>query len=103
VRRQKSKLMLFFLRALGYEVTTGVGGNGVVAIVSNGEGPSVLLRTDMDGLPVEEKTGLPYASKVSTQSDSGSVLPVMHACGHDVHMSSCYGTLRRTRFSTTRH
>ena len=82
------------MRALGYEVTTGVGGTGVVAILRNGEGPAVLLRTDIDALPVEEKTGLSYASKVTMQNDSGMMVPVMHACGHDVHMSSWYGTAR---------
>jgi len=81
-------------RALGYEVTTGVGGTGVVAILRNGTGPTVLLRTDMDALPVQEKTGLPYASVVTVKSDSGATVPVMHACGHDVHMSSWFGTAR---------
>ena len=59
------------LKALGYEVTTGVGGTGVVAILKNGKGPTVLVRADMDALPVEERTGLPYASKVTTKDDSG--------------------------------
>ncbi len=79
------------LRRLGYEVTTGIGGTGVVAILRNGKGPTVLVRTDMDALPVEEKTGLPYASKVTTKDDSGATVPVMHACGHDVHMTSLVG------------
>jgi amidohydrolase len=79
------------LKALGYEVTTGVGGTGVVAILKNGKGPTVLLRTDMDALPVEERTGLPYASKVTTKDDSGATVSVMHACGHDVHMTSLVG------------
>lgn len=82
------------VRGLGYEVTTGVGGTGLVAVLPNGQGPTVLLRTDMDALPVEEKTGLLYASKVVTRSDSGETVPVMHACGHDVHMSSWYGTAK---------
>jgi hippurate hydrolase len=82
------------LKALGYEVTTGVGMTGIVAVMKNGDGPAVLLRTDMDALPLEEKTGLPYASKVTTKSDSGATIPVMHACGHDIHMSSWYGTAK---------
>ncbi|QRN94157.1 amidohydrolase [Archangium violaceum] len=80
------------LRKLGYEVTQNVGGHGVVAVLRNGKGPTVLLRTDMDGLPVEEKTGLPYASKATMKDDSGQGVPVMHACGHDVHMTAWVGT-----------
>jgi hippurate hydrolase len=79
------------LKALGYEVTTGVGGYGVVAILKNGKGPTVLLREDMDALPVEERTGLAYASKVTTKDDSGATVSVMHACGHDVHMTGLIG------------
>jgi len=79
------------LKALGYEVTTGVGGTGVVAILKNGKGPTVLVRTDMDALPVEERTGLPYASKVTAKDDTGATVSVMHACGHDVHMTSLVG------------
>lgn len=79
------------LKALGYEVTTGVGGTGVVAILKNGKGPVVLVRADMDALPVEERTGLPYASKVTTKDDSGATVSVMHACGHDIHMTSLIG------------
>jgi len=81
-------------KALGYDVTTGVGGTGVVAILRNGPGPTVLLRTDMDGLPIEEKTGLPFASQVVTKSISGTTTSVMHACGHDIHMSSWFGTAK---------
>ena len=80
------------LRALGYEVTEHVGRTGVVAVLKNGAGPTVMLRTELDALPVEEKTGLPYASKVRTKDDSGRDVPVMHACGHDLHMSSLVGT-----------
>jgi amidohydrolase len=80
------------LRSLGYEVTEGVGGTGVVAILKNGAGPTVMLRTELDALPVEEKTGLPYASKVHTKDDSGRDVPVMHACGHDLHMASLVAT-----------
>src|ERR1700723_3035325 len=80
------------LRSLGYEVTEGIGGTGVVAILKNGAGPTVMLRTELDALPVEEKTGLPYASKVHTKDDSGRDVPVMHACGHDLHMASLVAT-----------
>ena len=80
------------LRALGYDVTEHVGGTGVVALLKNGAGPTVMLRTELDALPVEEKTGLSYASKVRTKDDSGADVPVMHACGHDVHMAALYGT-----------
>ena len=80
------------LRSLGYEVTEGVGGTGVVAILKNGAGPTVMLRTELDALPVEEKTGLPYASKVHAKDDAGHDVPVMHACGHDLHMAALVGT-----------
>lgn len=80
------------LRTLGYEVTEHIGGTGVVAILKNGPGPTVMLRTELDGLPVEEKTGLPYASKARTKDDNGRDVAVMHACGHDVHMASLWGT-----------
>jgi hippurate hydrolase len=79
------------LRALGFEVTAGVARTGVVGILRNGKGPTVMLRTDLDALPVEEKTGLPYASKVTTKDDAGETVHVMHACGHDVHMTSWIG------------
>lgn len=79
------------LRTLGYEVTEHVGGAGVVAILKNGSGPTVMLRTELDALPVEEKTGLPYASKVHAKDDSGHDVPVMHACRHDLHMASLVG------------
>jgi len=80
------------LRSLGYNVTEHVGGTGIVAILKNGDGPTIMLRTELDALPVEEKTGLPYASKVRTKDDSGRDTPVMHACGHDLHMASFIGT-----------
>jgi amidohydrolase len=80
------------LRQLGYEVTESFGGTGVVGIMKNGSGPTVMLRTELDALPVEELTGLPYASKTRTKDDSGRDVPVMHACGHDLHMSSWWGT-----------
>ena len=79
-------------RDLGYAVTENVGGTGVVAVLKNGAGPTVMFRAELDGLPVEEKTALPYASKVRTKDDSGRDVGVMHACGHDVHMASLFGT-----------
>jgi hippurate hydrolase len=79
------------LKTLGYDVTTGVGGYGVVAVMKNGKGPTVLVRADMDALPVEEKTGLPYASKVTAKNAAGETVPVMHACGHDAHVTSLVG------------
>jgi hippurate hydrolase len=79
------------LRALGFEVTAGVGKNGVVGLLRNGKGPTVMLRTELDALPVEEKTDLPYASKVVTKNDAGDNVYVMHACGHDIHMTSWVG------------
>lgn len=90
------------LRALGYEVTENVGkyarpewkGYGVVAVMKNGAGPTVLVRSDMDALPVEEMTGVPYASKVKTKNDAGQEVSVMHACGHDVHMTTLLGTAK---------
>src|SRR5882762_4884303 len=80
------------LRSVGYEVTEKVGGTGVVAILKNGPGPTVMLRTELDALPVEEKTGLPYASTVHAKDDGGRDVPVMHACGHDLHMAALAGT-----------
>jgi len=79
------------LRALGFTVTTGVGRTGVVGILKNGPGSTVMLRTDLDALPVEEKTGLPYASKATAKNAAGETVPVMHACGHDVHMTVWIG------------
>ncbi len=79
------------LQSLGYEVTTGIGGTGVVGLLRNGSGPAVMLRADMDALPLEEKTGLPYASKVIAKDHNGLVVPVMHACGHDVHTACLVG------------
>jgi len=79
------------LRNAGFEVTEHVGRTGVVAVMKNGAGPTVMLRTELDALPVEEKTGLPYASKVRAKDDSGHDVAVMHACGHDLHMASLLG------------
>lgn len=83
------------LRAAGLEVTTGIGKTGVVGILKNGDGPLILLRADMDGLPVEEKSGLAYASKTMQIGEDGKEYPVMHACGHDVHITSMVGSARR--------
>ncbi|MDQ3666581.1 MAG: amidohydrolase [Acidobacteriota bacterium] len=102
---REEKTSAFFagqLRALGYAVTERVGkfdrpewvGYGVVAVLKNGDGPTVLLRTDLDALPVTEKTDLPYASKVKTKNDAGQEVGVMHACGHDIHITSMLGTAR---------
>jgi hippurate hydrolase len=82
------------LREAGFTVTEGVGGTGVVAMMKNGDGPLVMMRADMDGLPVEEKSGLPNASKARQVDPSGNEVPVMHACGHDVHITSLVGTAR---------
>ncbi len=78
------------LRAAGYEVTTSVGSTGVVGVLRNGDGPIVMLRADMDALPVREATGLPYASNATADQDGKSV-PVMHACGHDMHVTWLIG------------
>jgi amidohydrolase len=78
-------------REAGFEVTEKVGGHGIVGALQNGDGPTVMLRTDLDALPVAEKTNLPYASTVQTQTDDGSKSGVMHACGHDLHMTVITG------------
>lgn len=82
------------LAAAGFTVTPKVGGHGVVGVLKNGPGPVILVRADMDGLPIEEKTGLPYASKERTRDADGKEVGVMHACGHDVNMSCLIGTAR---------
>jgi len=82
------------LSKAGAEVTTQVGKTGVVGVLRNGKGPTVLVRTDLDALPVTERTELPYASKATTPGDDGNPVGVMHACGHDIHMTSFIGTAR---------
>ncbi|WP_068544363.1 amidohydrolase [Thalassotalea crassostreae] len=82
------------IRSQGYEVTEGVGGTGIVAILKNGKGPMVMVRADMDGLPVVEQSGLKNASKVKMTDWDGNEVGVMHACGHDVHITSLVGTAR---------
>ncbi|MFF1462350.1 M20 family metallopeptidase [Streptomyces sp. NPDC058330] len=79
------------LRACGYDVTEGIGGTGVIGVLRNGDGPVVMARADMDALPVREETGLPYASTVTVPDGNGGEQPVMHACGHDVHVTGLIG------------
>ena len=96
IENKTAERMAKELADAGFEVTTGVGGTGVVAMLKNGPGPLVSMRADMDGLPVEEKSGLPYASKARQISPiTGKEVPVMHACGHDVHITSLVGTARQ--------
>ena len=78
----------------GLQITSGVGGHGLVGVLKNGDGPTLLIRADMDGLPVQEETGLPHASKKQMTDDQGNTVYTMHACGHDVHMTSFVGTAR---------
>lgn len=91
---ETSKRLASELEALGYEVSTGIATTGVVAIMRNGEGPLVMMRADMDGLPVKEKSGLPYASTATQVDWEGNNVSTMHACGHDVHITSLVGTAR---------
>ncbi len=83
------------LRSAGYEVVTGIGGHGLAAVLKNGSGKTLLIRTDLDALPVTEQTGLVYASTVTTKDDRGNEVGVMHACGHDIHMTALVGVARR--------
>lgn len=85
------------LRRLGLDVTDKIGGHGVVALLKNGSGPTVLVRADMDALPVKEETGLPYASTVRTTNAQGAEVSVMHACGHDVHITCLVGVAELLR------
>lgn len=89
-----SKKMEVQLKAMGFEVTTKFRGNGVVGVFKNGEGKTIMLRTDMDALPIKENTGLDFASKVITKDQNGNDAPAMHACGHDMHMTVWLGTLK---------
>jgi amidohydrolase len=82
------------VKAAGFDVTPGVGGHGFVAVMKNGTGPTILVRTDLDALPVVEQTTVPYASKQRTQNEQGAEVGVMHACGHDIHMTSFVGAAR---------
>ena len=80
------------LKDIGFEVSSNIGGYGIAGILKNGNGPTVLIRTDMDALPIKEQTGLPYASNVRVKDENGKEVGVMHACGHDVHMTVFIGT-----------
>ena len=82
------------LKALGFDVTTGVGRTGIVGLLRNGAGPTVMLRTELDALPVAEKTGVPFASTQTVKNLAGVTVPVMHACGHDLHMTAWAGTAK---------
>ncbi|GJL94750.1 MAG: peptidase [Hyphococcus sp.] len=92
---ETAKRLASEIRALGYDVTEGVGGTGVVAVLENGDGPTVLVRADMDGLPVKEDNGLSYMSTATQEDIDGLVKPVMHACGHDTHITSLVDTARQ--------
>ena len=89
--RRTSKLAADHLQNAGYEVTTGIGATGVVGLLRNGDGPTIMLRADMDALPVKEATGLPYASTITGTDREGKTVPVMHACGHDMHVTWLMG------------
>lgn len=89
-----AKLAADRLRAAGYEVTTGVGKTGVVGLLRNGDGPTVMLRADMDALPIQEATGLPYASKATATDRDGNTVPVSHMCGHDMHVTWLAGATK---------
>ncbi len=94
--KQTAKRLAAELKSVGFDVTTGVGGTGIVAIMRNGDGPTLMIRTDLDGLPVQEQTGKSYASTAKGANYLGVTdLPIMHACGHDVHMTALVGTARR--------
>src|SRR6185312_14114587 len=82
------------LHAAGYEVTTGVGSTGVVGLLRNGDGPTVMLRADMDALPIQEATGLDYASKATATDREGQTVPVSHMCGHDMHVTWLAGATK---------
>ena len=92
---ETAKRLATEISALGYQVTEGVGGTGIVAVMKNGPGPTVMIRADMDGLPLKEDSGLAYASDVIQAGVDGEEFPVMHACGHDVHITSLVGTARQ--------
>lgn len=95
IETETARRMAMELSLAGFEVTEGVGGTGVVAILKNGEGPLVMMRADMDGLPIEEKSGLANASRATQQDPiTGNTVFTMHACGHDVHITSLVGTAR---------
>ena len=86
-----AKIAANHLKANGFEITTGIGKTGVVGILRNGNGPTVMLRADMDALPIKEATGLPYASKMTAKGPDGKIVPVAHSCGHDMHVVCLIG------------
>ena len=92
--KETAKTLAAELEKIGFEVSTGIGGHGVVGVLKNGAGTTVLVRTDLDALPVKEATGLAFASTRTTIDDLGKTVPTMHACGHDVHMACWTGTAR---------
>ena len=92
--KETAKTLAAELRRAGFEVSTGIGGHGIVGLLKNGDGPTVLVRTDLDALPVKEATGLAFASTRTTTDDLGKTVRTMHACGHDVHMACWTGTAR---------
>lgn len=92
---ETAKIMAQQVRDAGFTVTEHVGGTGVVALLKNGPGPTVMIRTELDALPVEENTGLPFSSHVRVKNAQGEQIPVAHACGHDLHMTVWTGTARR--------
>ena len=94
MEKETSERLSNELKKVGYEVTQNFGGYGIVGVLKNGEGPTILYRTDLDALPMEEKTGLPYASKVRTKNFDGNEVGTMHSCGHDMHMAVWTGTAR---------
>ncbi|MDI9446929.1 MAG: M20/M25/M40 family metallo-hydrolase, partial [Planctomycetota bacterium] len=92
---ETARLVAKELRAAGAAVTTGIGGHGLVGVLENGDGKRLLIRTDLDALPIVEETGLPYASRVRTENPEGDgTVGVMHACGHDLHMTNLIGVAR---------
>ncbi|MEO1714158.1 MAG: amidohydrolase, partial [Bacteroidota bacterium] len=95
LEKETSARMAKELSALGYSVTAEVGGYGVVGVLENGPGPTILVRADMDALPVLEATGLPYASTARATDITGEEVPVMHACGHDIHMTVWVGAAQQ--------
>ncbi|MDQ3846859.1 MAG: amidohydrolase, partial [Bacteroidota bacterium] len=92
--KRTAKIAADYLTKYNWEVTTGIGGTGVVGLIKNGEGPTVLLRADMDALPVTEATGLPYASTVREKDEDGNEVGVSHVCGHDFHVTWLMGAAR---------
>ncbi|MCW8997517.1 MAG: amidohydrolase, partial [Kangiellaceae bacterium] len=93
--KQTAKKIAGELKELGFGITTNFGGHGVVGVFKNGDGPTVMVRTDLDALPIKEQTGLTYASKKTQKDRDGKVTHTMHACGHDIHMTAFVGTARR--------